>query len=77
MLILKLCIFGKDITESLTLWDGKTKRDYLWEMLQAVVSSKRLAFNTVLMSTWYTSEKFMQAIDKLGKIYYFFLKINR
>ena len=47
MLILKLCVFGKEITESLTRWEGKTKRDYLCEMLQGVVSSKSLAFNTV------------------------------
>jgi hypothetical protein len=54
MLILKLCVFRKEITESLTRYDGKTKRDYLWGMLPGVVSSKGLAFNTVLMSTWYT-----------------------
>ena len=29
-----------------------------------------LALRTVLMDTWYASQKVMQAIDKLGKIYY-------
>jgi hypothetical protein len=29
-----------------------------------------LALRTVLMDTWYASQQVMQAIDKLGKIYY-------
>jgi hypothetical protein len=29
-----------------------------------------LALRTVLMDTWYESQQVMQAIDKLGKIYY-------
>ncbi len=49
---------------------GKTKIDHLLEMLQGVAISKGLAFRTVLMDTWYASQKVMQAIDKLGKIYY-------
>jgi len=57
--------------------DGKTKIDHLLEMLQGVVISKELAFRTVLMDTWYASKKVMQAIDKLGKIYYCPLKKNR
>ena len=48
----------------------KTKIDHLWEMLQGVALSKGLAFRTVLMDTWYASQTVMQAIDKLGKIYY-------
>jgi hypothetical protein len=54
--------------------DGKTQRDYLLEMLQGVFISKGLAFKTVLMDTWYASQKVMQAIDKLGNIYYFYFK---
>ncbi len=57
--------------------DGKTKIDHLLEMLQGVAISKGLAFRTVLMDTWYASQKVMQAIDKLGKIYYCPLKKNR
>ena len=57
--------------------DGKTKIDHLLEMLQGVVISKELAFRTVLMDTWYASQKVMQPIDKLGKIYYCPLKKNR
>ncbi len=48
----------------------------MWELLQGAVSSKSLAFKTILMDPWYTSQKVMQAIDKLGKIY-FSLKKNR
>ena len=29
-----------------------------------------LALITVLIDTWYASQKVMQAIDKVGKIYY-------
>jgi hypothetical protein len=57
--------------------DGKTKIDHLLEMLQGVVYCKELAFRTVLMDTWYASRKVMQAIDKLGKVYYCPLKKNR
>jgi hypothetical protein len=57
--------------------DGLSKIDHLWEMLQGVVSAKGLGFRTVLMDTWYASQKVMQAIDWLGKIYYCPLKKNR
>lgn len=46
-------------------------------MLQGVVYFKGIAFRTVLMDTWYVSQKVMQTIDKLGKIYYCPLKKNR
>ena len=57
--------------------DGSRKIDHLLEMLQGVVSAKGLGLRTVLMDTWYASQKVMQAIDKLGKIYYFYLNNNR
>ena len=57
--------------------DGKTKIDHLLKMLQGVVYRKELAFITVLMDIQQTSQKVMQAIDKLGKIYYCPLKKNR
>jgi hypothetical protein len=46
-------------------------------MLKGVVYSKKLAFKTILMNTWYASQKVLEAIDKLGKIYYCPLKKNR
>jgi hypothetical protein len=46
-------------------------------MLQGVVSAKGLGLRTVLMDTGSASQKVMQAIDRLGKIYYFTLKKNR
>jgi hypothetical protein len=57
--------------------DGSRKIDHLLEMLQGVVSAKRLGLRTVLMDTWSASQKVMQAIDRLGKIYYCPLKKNR
>lgn len=57
--------------------DGKTKIDHLLEMLQGVVFSKGLSWRTVLMDSWYASQKVMEVIDKLGKIYYCPLKKNR
>ena len=57
--------------------DGKTKIDHLLERLQWVVYSKELAFKTILMDTWYASQKIMEAIDMLSKIYYCPFKKNR
>ena len=51
--------------------DGKSKIDHLLEMLQGVVSAKGLGLRTVLMDTWYATQKVMQAIDRLGKIQHF------
>jgi hypothetical protein len=47
------------------------------EMLEALVSEKKLAFKTVLMDTWYATNSLMKLIDKLGKIYYCPLRRNR
>jgi len=57
--------------------DGKTKIIHVEEMLEALVSKKKLAFKTVLMDTWYATNSLMKLIDKLGKIYYCPLKRNR
>lgn len=46
-------------------------------MLQNTVSSKLLPFGTVLMDSWYATNKLMQYIDNLGKYYYCPLKRNR
>jgi hypothetical protein len=57
--------------------DGKTKLDHVLEMLQSLVYTKLLSFNTVLMDSWYATKTLMQYIDKMGKYYYCPLKKNR
>ena len=57
--------------------DGKTKIDHVTEMLQNLVYHKDLAFQAVLMDTWYATNKLMLYIDGLGKYYYCPLKRNR
>ncbi len=57
--------------------DGPSKIDHLLEMLQGVVSPKGMGLRTVLMDTWSASQKVMQAIDRLGTIYYWPFKKNR
>lgn len=57
--------------------DGHTKLEHVAEMLNGVFYSKRLPFATVLMDSWYASQKLMAHIDQLGKVYYCPLKVNR
>ena len=57
--------------------DGQSKLDHVAEMLSGVVYSKQLAFNTVLMDSWYATQKLMAQIDHLKKLYYCPLKSNR
>ena len=57
--------------------DKKTKPDHVTEMLLNVINTKHLAFNKVLMDSWYASQRLMGLIDNLGKLYYCPLKINR
>ena len=57
--------------------DGKTKIDHVTEMLQNFVYHKALPFTTVLMDSWYATNKLMLYIDDLGKYYYCPLKRNR
>lgn len=59
------------------LGDGKSKLDHLSDMLSGLVNSKKLSFKTVLMDSWYATQKVMAEIDNLGKIYYCPLKCNR
>lgn len=42
-----------------------------------VVNKKKISVKTVLMSSWYATQRLMALIDKLGKIYYCPLKSNR
>jgi hypothetical protein len=57
--------------------DGKTKIDHVTEMLQNLVYNQALAFRSVLMDSWYATNKLMLYIDDLGKNYYCPLKRNR
>jgi hypothetical protein len=57
--------------------DGKTKLDHVGEMLQNVVSEKRLPFQAVLMDAWYATKDLMLFIESLRKSYYCPLKDNR
>jgi hypothetical protein len=57
--------------------DGKTKIDHVLDMLKSLVYYKDLPFSTVLMDSWYATNKLMLHIDSLGKIYYCPLKRNR
>lgn len=57
--------------------DGKTKLDHVAEMLTTLVASKQLAFDRVLMDTWYAKKDLMLFIESLGKIYYCPLSDNR
>ena len=57
--------------------DGLTKLEHVTAMLESLVQSKLLPFNTVLMDSWYATTKLMQLIDSLDKYYYCPLKKNR
>lgn len=57
--------------------DGHSKLEHVAQMLDGVVYSKQLPFPTVLMDSWYASQKLMAQIDALEKIYYCPLKCNR
>ena len=57
--------------------DGHSKLDHVAAMLKAVVYAKALPFRTVLMDSWYATQKLMALIDQLGKIYYCPVKCNR
>lgn len=57
--------------------DGKSKLEHVEEMLLNAVHQKQLAFDRVLMDTWYAARPLMRTIEELGKIYYCPLKENR
>jgi hypothetical protein len=57
--------------------DGKTKIDHVLDMLESLIGYKALPFSTVLMDSWYATNKIMLYIDDLGKYYYCPLKRNR
>jgi hypothetical protein len=57
--------------------DGKTKLDHVREMLISLVASKCVAFDRVLMDSWYGAKALLLLIESLGKFYYVPLKCNR
>lgn len=57
--------------------DGQSKLDHVSTMLNGLVYSKQLPFTTVLMDSWYATQKLMAQIDQLKKVYYCPLKANR
>jgi len=57
--------------------DDLSKIDHLVEMLDTVLYSKTLAFSTVLMDTWYASMQVIKHVERLGKLYYCPVKVNR
>jgi hypothetical protein len=57
--------------------DGQSKLDHVAAMLDGVVYSKQLPLTTVLMDSWYATQKLMAHIDQLEKVYYCPLKTNR
>jgi len=57
--------------------DGQSKLDHVAAMLKGVAYSKQLPFTTVLMDSWYATQKLMAQIDQLEKLYYCPLKTNR
>lgn len=49
--------------------DGKSKVDHVQDMLKNVIYSKQLSFKTVLVDTWYASNKFMLYVHDLEKYF--------
>lgn len=57
--------------------DGKTKIDHVEDMLRSSIHQKNLPFKTVLMDTWYSTNRLMLFIHDLKKIFYCAIKSNR
>ena len=58
--------------------EGKSKLDHVKDMLKQAVETKKLKFATVLMDSWYATQKLMKFIDEeLDKVYYCPIKRNR
>ncbi len=56
--------------------DGKTKLDYMNEML-SLANERGIVFSTVLMDTWYATSQIMVRLQNESKIFYCPIKINR
>jgi Transposase DDE domain len=57
--------------------DGKSKLQHVQEMFDDVIHTKKLAFSTVLMDSWYATKELMVHIHRSNKFYYCPLKKNR
>ena len=57
--------------------DGKSKLDHVEEMLTQLVADKGVAFDRVLMDSWYAKKSLMLYVESVGKIYYCPLSDNR
>ena len=55
----------------------KQKQKSVEEMILNAINNKKIPFKTVLMDSWYATQRLMGLIDNLGKIYYCPLKSNR
>lgn len=74
----KLGSFGSSIIGCMTQTVmGFSLLDHVAAMLDGVVYSKQLPFATVLMDSWYATQKLMAQVDQLEKLYYCPLKSNR
>lgn len=56
--------------------DGKSKLDHVEDMLKTALQ-RAVPFSTVLMDTWYATNKLMRRIHDLGKVFYCPIKANR
>ena len=54
----------------------KQRQKSIEEMILNAINNKKIPFKTVLMDSWYTTQRLMVLIDNLGKIYYCPLKSN-
>lgn len=57
--------------------DGKTKISHVQDMLLNIINHKQLSFKTILMDSWYSSNKLMLFIHELGKLFYCPVRKNR
>jgi len=56
--------------------DGKTKIDFMKEMLKAL-ETRKISYQTVLMDSWYATTAMMLLIDSRKKTFYCPIKTNR
>ena len=56
--------------------DNKTKIYHAKSMILNGINNKKILFKTVLMDSWYVTQRLMALMDSLGKNYYFPLKSN-
>ena len=54
----------------------KQKQKSVEEMMLNAINNKKIPFKTVLMDSWYATQRLMGLIDNAGKIYYCPLKSN-